>query len=69
MITLELAPEVEKLLIKTAEQQGITVNQLVSDWTMKQSSPLVLDFIQSLPNRSYLGDPLTIQREIRDEWE
>lgn len=69
MITLELAPEVEKLLIKTAEQQGITVNQLVT--TLAEQLPKSQSVADLLRGRrkltSFPEDLVAWQREQRDE--
>lgn len=69
MITLDLPPQIEQAIINQAQQQGVTINQLLADIFAPQQPQLLSDFIKAMPNRSYLGDGLAYQREIRNEWE
>lgn len=66
---LDISPQIEQAIINQAQQQGVTINQLLADIFAPQQPQLLSDFIKAMPNRSYLGDGLAIQKELRNEWD
>lgn len=71
---LELPPHIEQVLIERAEQQGISVAQmLVQDYAPKVAESTLqnpmLARAMANNNPSVLGNGLTIQRELRSEWD
>ena len=74
MQTLELKDEVAIQLQQIAEQAHISTNelieQLLSKYIIEKTEPTTLnDFIGLLKDSStFKGDPVEIQRKMRDEW-
>jgi len=74
MQTLELKDEVAIQLQQIAEQAHISTNelieQLLSKYIIEKTEPTTLnDFIGLLKDSpTFKGDPLEIQRKMRDEW-
>ncbi len=68
MLTLDLPPQVEQLIIDTAKAQGISINELIAQhFTPK--NPLI-ERAKNRPNRTIIGmDAVATQRQWRDEWE
>jgi len=74
MQTLELKDEVAIQLQQIAEQAHISTNelieQLLSKYIIEKTEPTTLnDFIGLLKDSpTFKGDPVEIQRKMRDEW-
>lgn len=71
---LELPPHIEQVLIERAEQQGISVAQMLAqDYAPKvaENTPQNPMLARAMANNnpSVLGNGLTIQRELRSEWD
>lgn len=49
----------------------MSVNQYAISRLLPQPSTpkTIVDFVKAMPNRSYLGDGLAIQKEMRHEWD
>jgi hypothetical protein len=76
MMTLELDDETARLLAQLAEREHIGAVQLVKKalvehaHTMREKDVLITDFAGVLANSpSFQGDPLEIQKAMRDEWD
>jgi hypothetical protein len=79
MITIELDDETAAVLNKLAEHEHISLGQLLKNLTQvyherlqsnKNAQPeLLTDFAGILSNSpSFKGNPLEIQKAMRDEW-
>jgi predicted transcriptional regulator len=79
MMTLELDDEATRLLNQLMEREHIGAVQLVKQAlagylvTQKagneEQQELMTDIIDHLPNLpTFVGDPLAIQKALRDEW-
>ena len=74
MQTLELKDEVATQLQQIAEQAHISTNELIekllSKYITEETEPATLnDFIGLLKDSpTFKGDPVEIQRKMRDEW-
>ena len=74
MQTLELKDDVATQLKQAAEQAHISTNELIEQLLMKyaeEKEPKTLnDFFGILKNSpTFKGDPVEIQRKMRDEWD
>ncbi len=75
MQTLELKDDVATQLKQTAEQAHLStadlIEQLLSRYIIEENRPTLLtDIINELPEISaFKGDPVEIQRKMRDEWD
>ncbi|EIC29089.1 hypothetical protein [Methylomicrobium album] len=76
MMTLELDDETATLLARLAEQEHIGAVQLVKKAlvehanVMRDKGDLITDFAGVLARSpSFQGDPLEIQKAMRDEWD
>lgn len=63
---------VENYIIISAYEKAL--QQLAHKKTNQQNNQenkemLLTDFVKALPKRSYLGDGLAIQQELRNEWD
>ena len=74
MQTLELKEEVATQLQQIAEQAHISTNELIEQllnrYITEKTEPTTLnDFIGLLKDSpTFKGDPVEIQRKMRDEW-
>ncbi len=74
MQTLELKDNVATQLKQVAEQAHIStgdlIEQLLSQYITKEKQPQQLtDIIEQLPEiTAFKGDPVEIQRKMRNEW-
>ncbi len=74
MQTLELKDNVATQLKQAAEQAHIStgdlIEQLLSQYITKEKQPQQLtDIIEQLPEiTAFKGDPVEIQRKMRNEW-
>lgn len=74
MQTLELKDEVASQLQQIADQAHIStgelIEQLLSKYITEKAEPATLnDFVGILKDSStFKGDPVDIQRKMRDEW-
>jgi len=76
MMTLELDDETARLLAQLAEQEHIGAAQVIKNALTEHAnakrtkSVLITDFAGVLANSpSFQGDPLEIQKAMRDEWD
>lgn len=80
MMTLELDDETTRLLNQLMEREHIDAMQLVKQALAgycgaqkagnEDSQELMTDIIEHLPNiPTFVGDPLAIQKVLRDEWD
>lgn len=72
MQTIELEDTVLEKLNQLAEQAHSSPNDLIKQWLETASKPsgLLTDIIQELPEiNAFKGDPVEIQRKMRDEWD
>lgn len=80
MIVLDVAPQTIQVIEQVAQKNGQSVQDfiLMSAYekalqsfhsSLNQSDTLVLDFIKGKTLQSFQGDPVAIQRAMRDEWE
>ncbi len=75
MQTLELKDDVATQLKQAAEQAHVSaadlIEQLISKYTADEKRPTLLtDIINDLPEISaFKGDPVEIQRTMRNEWD
>jgi hypothetical protein len=80
MMTLELDDETAILLARLAEQEHIGAVQVVKKALVEHANAmrcaaqpndeLLTEFIKTLPELpSFQGDPLDIQKAMRDEWD
>lgn len=68
MITLDLSPHEQSKLETQSQQMGVSIEQYIKNVLFPQPQTIA-DFVKAMPNRSYLGDGLAIQKEIRNEWD
>ncbi|NOQ36059.1 MAG: hypothetical protein GQ569_09210 [Methylococcaceae bacterium] len=74
MLTVYIEDELEAELNQLAKQQHTPPEQLVKNllasYTAKQKEPeLLADIMKELPElTTFKGDPLTLQKSLRDEW-
>ncbi|UNU74230.1 hypothetical protein LU293_04875 [Moraxella nasovis] len=66
---IDLPPHIEQAIIAKAQQQGLSVNELLTKFAKEPPRTLLIDTLNNMPNRSYLGDGLDIQRQLRHEWD
>lgn len=75
MQTLELKDDVATKLKQAAEQAHLSTNDLIeqflSQYTYEEQPPKTLnDFFGILKDSpTFKGDPVEIQRKMRDEWD
>ncbi len=75
MQTLELKDDIASQLKQAAEQAHLSTNelieQLLSKYIIEEKSPTLLtDIISELPEiNAFKGDPVKIQRTMRNEWD
>lgn len=71
MLTLNLSAYEMQQLEQASQQAGMTVNQYAVSRLFPQPPKLktIADFVKVMPNRSYLGDGLAIQKEMRNDWD
>jgi len=75
MQTLELKDDVATQLKKAAEQAhlsaGDLIEKLLSKYIIEEKIPTLLtDIINELPEiKAFKGDPVEIQRKMRNEWD
>jgi len=75
MQTLELKDDVATQLKQVAEQAHLSttdlIEQLLNRYIIEEKRPTLLtDIINELPEISaFKGDPVEIQRKMRDEWD
>lgn len=67
---LDISPHVEQMIIAKAEQQGMSVQDFIISLVMQETTPTNPMIARAMANKnpSILGDGLTIQRELRNEW-
>lgn len=67
---LDIPPHIEQVIIAKAEQQGISVQDFIVNLVMQETTPINPMIARAMANTnpSILGDGLTIQRELRNEW-
>jgi len=74
MLTITLEPELENTLKTMAEQQHISVSEMVKRLIKlslkKQKSDLLIDKVNTLAQIECFQnqDPLALQQALRDEW-
>lgn len=75
MQTLELKDDVATRLKQAAEQAHVSagdlIEQLLSKYIIEEKPPTLLtDIINELPEiKAFKGDPVAIQRTMRNEWD
>ena len=76
MLTIHIEDELEIELINLAEREHVQpeqlVKKLITDYTQskKKQPELLTDFAVILADSpSFQGDPLDIQKAMRDEWD
>jgi len=75
MQTLELKDDVATQLKRAAEQAHVSTNDLIeqflSQYVPEEKPPKTLnDFFGALKDSpTFTGDPVEIQRKMRDEWD
>jgi len=76
MMTLELDDETAKLLNALAEQEHLRAEQVIKNALVEHANAArgkdipITDFAGVLVNSpSFRGDPLEIQKAMRDEWD
>lgn len=74
MQTLELKDDVATQLQQVAEQAhlsaGDLIEKLLSKYIIEEKPTLLTDIINELPEISaFKGDPVEIQRTMRNEWD
>jgi len=75
MQTLELKDNVATQLKQVAEQAHLStddlIEQLLSKYVTEENKPqLLTDIIEQLPEITvFKGDPVEIQRKMRNEWD
>lgn len=68
MITLDLPPKIEQAIIQQAQQAGLSVENYLFQHISALAKPVsVAQFVQGKQLESFNGDPVTIQRAMRDE--
>lgn len=76
MIVLDLPPQTIQIIEQVAQKNGQSVQDFITMsayekalQSMHSSNDVsVLDFIQGKSLKSFKGNPVAIQREMRDEW-
>ena len=71
---IKLDSETEKLITQVAAREHISAAQLIkkllSDYTATANDNMLADMIDSLPDLpTFKGNPLDIQKAMRDEWD
>ena len=71
MQTLELNDDLAEKLNQLAKQNHTSPSSLIEKWLETSTKPILLtDIIKELPEiTSFKGDPVEIQRKMRDEWD
>lgn len=64
---LDFPPHTEQLLIQTAQQQGLSIEELIAK-LLEKSNNSMINRALAIQNPNVLGDGLTIQKELRHEW-
>lgn len=71
MLVLDLPPQTEQKIIQIAHYQGVTVNELIQQWadiqTNRPAKKSVADLVKGKFLQGFDGDPVNIQRALRDE--
>lgn len=75
MLTLKLDSQLEARLLEVADKEHQTPSQIISQLlaqylSSKQPNELLVDFAKNLPAIEAFADkdPLSLQKEMRDEW-
>lgn len=63
---IDLPPKTEQLLIQTAQNQGVSIADLIE--RLLNPNPMIQKAL-SIKNPSALGNGLKIQQELRNEWD
>ncbi len=71
---IKLDPETENLITQVAEREHISAAELIKklliDYAATPSNNMLADMIDSLPDLpTFKGNPLDIQKAMRDEWD
>lgn len=71
MLVLNLPPQTEQKIIQIAHHQGVTINELIKQWadieTNRPTKKSVSDLVKGKSLQGFDGDPIAIQRALRDE--
>lgn len=71
MLVLDLPPQTEQMIIQTAHYQGLTVDELIKQWAdtalSRPTKKSVADLVKDKTLQGFDGDPVAIQRALRDE--
>lgn len=71
---IEIPPQMEQIIITQAQSKGMTAQNYVIEQlekiTLNHSDILVTDYMATIPPLDIFKDidPVTYQREIRNEW-
>ncbi len=75
MLTLKLDSQLEARLLEVADKEHQTPSQIISQLLMqylssRQSTESLVNFAKNLPAIEAFSDkdPLSLQKEMRDEW-
>ncbi len=74
MITLDIPPQIETVIQQESEKAGMSIEQYIINkislpTPMPTAEPQTLgDLFTGEPLESFEGDPVAIQRELRNEW-
>ena len=68
-MTIKLPPHIEQAIIAKAQEQGLSVNELIAKWAMQENKPNPM-IVRAMANLapSILGDGVAIKRELRNQW-
>ncbi|USZ14397.1 hypothetical protein NGM44_08470 [Moraxella sp. FZFQ2102] len=78
MIVLDLPPQTMQIIEQVAQKNGQSVHDFITisayekalqSFAEPKDEMLLTDFINTLPNRTHLGDGVAIQKALRDEWD
>lgn len=77
MIYLDLPPQTQQVIEQIAQKNGQSIQDFITISAYEKAlqalvepkdDMLLIDFINTLPNRTNIGDGLSIQKELRNEW-
>lgn len=70
MITLDLPPQIEQAVNTRAQQAGVSLEHYLLQYIsalVQQTPASVAQFVQGKHLESFGGDPVALQRAMRDE--